>query len=259
MSGRLWLYLGLGVAAYALFLLINLPAAWLSWAAARASGGTVAIAAPSGTVWRGSGQLHIGAAPPLGNVEWRINPFWLVTGRLHAELRAGGPGTEAHAALDVGRDSVVIEQMKAAFPVQLASLVYAPAAFFGPTGRLQMSAERLELNRSGLNGDAHVLWQGAGGQFAGATNLGDYRVELQGRGETANIRLTTLRGDLELTGNGQWRVTGDGELRFNGSARPTADHARLEPLLNAVGRDLGSGRRTLSFTSRAPLIRSLGL
>jgi len=256
---RAWLYVALGVLSYVLFLLVGLPAAWMSWAVARASAGAVTIASPTGSFWRGHGQLHAGTTQSLGRLEWRIHPLSLVTGHIGIGLNAAGPGTEARAELNVGRHRMVIEELQAAVPAQLAGAVYAPAAFFLPTGQLRLSTARLELSPAGLNGDAQVLWNGAGGRFTGGTSLGDYRIDLQGQGQTANIRLSTVRGSLELTGTGQWRVLGDGELRFNGSARATADAAQLEPLLAALGRDQGGGRRALSFTSRVPLVQMLGL
>lgn len=258
-AGRTWLYLTFGLLSYLVFLLATLPAAWLSWAVARVSNGAVAITAPSGTFWRGHGELQAGASQSLGRLEWSVNPLWLVTGQLRVGLRAGGPGTEAHADLHVRPySSFVIEELQATFPAQLTSLVYGPAAFFTPTGKLRLTTARLELSRTGLNGDAQVLWQGAGGRFTGNTSLGDYQIDLEGKGETANIRLSTVRGDLELTGGGQWRTTGDGDLRFSGIARPRSDPAQLEPLLAALGRDQGGGRRALSFSSRVPLVQLLG-
>jgi len=259
-GSRLSLYIGLGVVSYLLFLVMFLPASWLAWGATRISQGTVHIGAPRGTVWSGSGDLQMhGAtgAQSLGDLHWRVNPLWLVLGRLNVKLR--GLGTpDGEAELQVARNSMQVESLRASLPVQLAGLVYAPASFFAPTGQLQLAVPRLQLDAKGLHGTGEVFWRGAGNRFSGNTALGDYRIEIDGRGETAAIKLSTVNGRLELAGTGQWRVVGDGEIRFNGHAAPKSDAAQLEPLLNALGRDQGGGRRPIRFVSRVPLVQALG-
>ena len=49
----------LGIGAYLVFLLANLPAAWLGFALERSSRGALALGEPSGTVWRGRGLLAL--------------------------------------------------------------------------------------------------------------------------------------------------------------------------------------------------------
>lgn len=253
--------MGLGFLSYVVFLVAFLPAGWLAWGATTLSQGTVHIGTPQGTVWSGRGELQIhGAlgAQSLGDLRWRVNPLWLPLGRLQVKLRGLGSG-DGEAELQVGGEHMRIESLRATLPVQIAGLVYAPASFFAPTGQLQLDVPQLEVNASGLHGNATVLWRGAGGRFTGDTSLGDYRIEIDGRGETAAITLSTVSGRLELAGTGQWRVAGDGNLRFTGHAVARSDAAQLEPLLNALGRDQGGGRRPITFASRVPLVELLGL
>jgi len=257
---QLWLYVGIALVSYLLFLVVFLPASWLAWGAARFSQGAVHIGAPQGTVWSGNGDLQLhGAtgAQSLGDLHWRVNPLWLALGRLNVKLSGFG-ASDGQAELQVARNRMQVESLRASVPVQLAALVYAPAGFFAPTGQLQLDVPRLEINASGLHGNGEVVWRGAGNRFSGNTALGDYRIELDGRGETAAIKLSTVNGRLELAGTGQWRVVGDGEIRFNGHAAPKSDAAQLEPLLNALGHDQGGGRRPIRFVSRVPLLQVLG-
>lgn len=259
-SPRLWLYVGLGLLSYLFFLVVFLPASWLAWGATRLSHDAVQIATPQGTVWNGRGQLQVhGAlgAQSLGDLQWRVNPLWLAFGRLQVKLRGLG-ASDGEAELEVARKHMRVESLRTTLPVQLAGLIYAPAGFFAPTGQLQFAVPQLEIDASGMRGNAEVFWRGAGGRFTGDTSLGDYRIELEGRGETAALKLSTVNGRLELAGTGQWRVVGDGEIRFNGHAVPKSDAAQLEPLLTALGRDQGGGRRTLRFVSRVPLVQLLG-
>ncbi|HEY8553652.1 MAG TPA: type II secretion system protein N [Burkholderiales bacterium] len=257
-------YVALGIALYAAFLIATAPASWLAEAVARLTDGRITFSAPSGTLWRGSAELHAGSGAAgirhLGRLHWRINPWWLFLGRAHARVELAGTMAQGSAALRVapGR-RIAVENLSAALPADIAALVYAPAAFFEPRGTIALRAPSVVLSASGLWTDLEVQWQNAGGRFTGPASLGDYRVSVAGEGQTAAIRLDTLRGDLDLAGQGQWNVTGDGMLRFNGTATPRGDAARLEPLLRPLGRDLGDGRRQIRFTTRLPLIEQLGL
>ncbi len=154
---------------------------------------------------------------------------------------------------------LTVEDLSATLPVNIAGLFYAPALFFAPTGTLELRSERLSLARDALAGEVRAQWRGAGGRFTGSKSLGDYRIDLNGEGERASLRLSTVSGDLNLSGRGEWRVSGNGELRFTGAAQPQGDAARLEPLLRAIGPDRGGGRRDLRFNTQMPLARLLGL
>ena len=257
---RLWLYALVGLVTYLLSLIVFLPASWIAWLAHRASQGTVVLASPDGTWWRGEGDLivrgHAGSQS-LGAVGWRVNPLPLFLGQLAVGVRGLGDA-DGRASVRLGFNSIEVNEMRAVLPVQLAGLIYAPANFFAPTGQLQVMTQQFRVDAGGLHGTADVLWRGAGGRFTGAEALGDYRFAVEGRGEQAQLNLRTERGQLELAGSGQWRVKGDGHIQFNGYAQARSNAAELQPLLNAIGRDQGGGRRRIAFVSRAPLLKLLG-
>jgi ABC-type cobalt transport system substrate-binding protein len=85
--------------------------------------------------------------------------------------------------------------------------------------------------------------------------LGDYRLEITGAEKNANLKLTTLRGDLEFTGQGQWQPQ-SGQVQINGSALPRARAGELESLLGMIGADQGSGKRALTINTRLPPVFS---
>lgn len=260
--GRTAAYLVLGLVFYLVFLLATAPAIWVAEAAARYSNGAVMLANPHGTFWSGSGELYAGGPATgvrsLGRLQWQVNPLWLFAARAQLAVQLDGSAARGKAAIRLGPHYLNVQAFNASLPAHLAALVYPPAAFFAPTGTIQIDAPNIELSRAGLVTEAEAQWQSAGGRFTGPEGLGDYRINVTGRGELATFRVTTLRGILELTGEGQWRVTGDGELRFNGIATPKGDAAQLEPLLRALGRDLGGGRRELRFNARVPLLQQMG-
>lgn len=252
----------LGVALYLVFLLATAPAVWVAETAARVSNGAVTLTNPRGTFWGGSAELHAGGPATgvrhLGTLRWRVNPLWLFVGRAQLALQLDGTAARGQADLRLGRQHLYVQDFAATLPAQLVALVYPPAAFFAPTGTIALQAPSIDVSDAGIVAVATAQWQGAGGRFTGAAGLGDYRFELTGRGELATIRLSTLRGSLNLSGEGQWRVTGDGDLQFVGAAQPNGDAAPLEPLLRSLGRDLGGGKREIRFNGRFPILRQLG-
>jgi general secretion pathway protein N len=256
-------YILLGLLIYLLFLIATLPAPWLAEeAATRLSNGLITLAGTRGTLWSGSGELYAGGPATgvrqLGTITWRINPLGLFIGRVQLSLKLDGPNARGQAHLGVGRKAIHAEDLSATLAAPLIALVYAPAAFFAPTGTIDVKAPNIDLSSAGLVTSVEAQWQGAGGRFTGTTALGDYRLELTGRGDMTAIRITTLQGRLDVTGEGQWRVTGEGDLQFTGNATPRSDAEQLEPLLKAIGPDLGGGRREIRINTRVPLVKQLG-
>ena len=73
--------------------------------------------------------------------------------------------------------------------------------------------------------------------------LGSYRLDIQG-GDSPRLQLSTLSGDLQLSGLGQWV---DSRLHFNGEASASPEReAALSNLLNILGRRQGA-RSIITF------------
>lgn len=259
---RLAAFAALGIVFYVAFLIATAPAVWVAEGARRFTGGAVVLAEPSGTVWRGTGELHAGHSAsgvrPIGTVRWRLSPWWLFAGAAQLDLALQGSAARAEGTVRVAPDYLRVRRLSAAVPASFASLLYGPIAFFEPTGTLEVRTQSIELTADGLTTTVEVQWQGAGGRFTEPTGIGDYRLELNGTGDTARLRLTTLSGELQLAGEGEWRVTGNGAFHFRGSATPQGDATDLEPLLRALGPDLGNGRRAIRLNARLPLVELLG-
>lgn len=255
-------YLILGALLYVAFLLATAPAMWLAEAAGRFTNGIVSLTNPQGTLWYGRAELYAGGRAlgrrHLGTLQWRFNPLWLLLGRANLDLDLNGAQARVRGTIRTGWRYLHASELLVTAPAHLVALFYPAAAFFAPTGTIELRAPNVELSHDGLTTDADVRWQGAGGRFTGASPLGDYRIELHGQGELAKIRLTTLAGRLTLNGEGEWHVTGNGEMRFVGTAAPNGDREQLEPLLRQLGRDLGGGRRELRFNAQLPIVREMG-
>ncbi|HET7766632.1 MAG TPA: type II secretion system protein N [Burkholderiales bacterium] len=222
----------LGVAAYLVFLVANLPAAWFGVALERASGGAVALGDARGTVWKGRGSLAVrsaGSFRAVADVEWRCNPLSVFTGRLAVTLSGAAPGVTLKANLGLGLRSVRLEKVDASVPAALVEPAFPAAALVKPDGRVRVSADSFEIGPASVRGAATVEWVDAG--MSGIARIGDYRLQITGSGDSAALRLATLRGDLRLNGNGEWRAARPRQVQMRGVAEMTPERKELEPLL----------------------------
>ena len=188
----------------------------------------------------------------FGRAEWRINPLWLFVARLQAQVSATGHASELAATLAVTPRAIVLEQARASASAKLASKLYSPAGLLAPEGRLRLLTEKLSLRQDGLQGDAQLFWEQAASGVSEVKPLGDYRVDLTGVGATASMKLSTLRGPLELVGQGHWQVTGSGAFQLSGFARAQARRDELQPLLALMGREQ-NGRFPFRLNARLQL------
>lgn len=255
---RRWLrYFAVGLLSYAVFLVVLLPAGWVSWGIARLSNGMVLLDDGRGTIWHGSGQLFVsdgkGDAQDLGRAEWRIKPLYVLLLRGQALLHASGPHSDIFATLRVTPWGLSLNETRLSASAQLASAFYAPASLFAPQGLLRLRTNRLAFDRSGLHGTAEIYWDNAGSTLSNVQPLGNYRLDLSGNGKDATLQLSTVEGALDLSGQGRWQLFGDGQLQLAGVAQAKQQLAELQPLLRLMGRDLGGGRTAFSVRTRLVL------
>ena len=226
----------LGAAAYLVFLLVNVPAAWLVFALERSSRGALALGDSAGTLWKGSGVLALrsgGAFRGVADLEWSCNPLSLLTGRLGVALSGAAPETRLRASVSLGPGSVRFQNVEANAPASVIESALPAAAFVKPDGRLRVLADSVEIGPAGVSGAATVEWLEAG--MSGLSRLGDYRLQVTGNGERAELKLATLRGDLRLTGAGEWRAAQPRVVQLRGTVEASAERKDLEPLLQTLG------------------------
>jgi general secretion pathway protein N len=226
----------LGVGAYLVFLLANLPAAWLGFALDRSSRGALALGEPAGTVWKGRGLLALrsgGALRGIADIEWRCNPLSVLTGRLSIALSGAAPGARLRASVSLGAGSVRFQNVEADAPAALLEPAVPAVAFAKPDGRLRVLADSVEIGGARIVGAASVEWVEAG--VLQVQRLGDYRLQITGSGERAVIKLATLRGDLRLSGEGEWRAAQPHVVQLRGIAEAPAERKDLEPLMQLLG------------------------
>jgi len=234
----------LGAVAYFVFLVANLPASWFGYALERSSGGAVALGDPRGTVWKGRGTLAVRSRDEyrgVADIEWRCNLLAVFTGRLSMALSGMALGANLRGNLSLGLRSVRLQNVEASVPVALIGPAVPIAAIAKPEGRLRVVADSLEIGPASVRGAATVEWAEAG--LSGVARVGDYRLQITGSGESATVRLSTLRGDLRVNGNGEWRAAQPRVVQMRGVAEISPGRTDLEPLLQLVaGQGSGTSR-----------------
>jgi hypothetical protein len=251
---RWLLYVIFGLVFYLLFLIIEIPASWFAWGLNRYTQGTIRLDPIAGSLWSGSGRLVVyypqTTPHDFGQTEWRINPLWLFAGRVQLSLQDNRQDRQIKTTLGVARNSFMLMDTDTELPAPFIARIYPPLSLISPQGKVRISAAELVLAPETVKGAAAVEWLNAGSSLSSVQPLGDYRLDIMGAGGNADLKLTTMRGDLGLTGQGQWQPA-EGQFRLTGSAQPSARAAELEPLLKLMGDDQGSGHR--SFTLNVPL------
>ena len=105
--------------------------------------------------------------------------------------------------------------------------------------------ERLGLQwaegRLQVQGQVELQAQGMSSRLSTLKPMGSYHLQLRGTDEgspTPELKLSTLQGPLQLTGQGQWVGA---RLRFTGEARADeGSESALSNLLNIIGRRQGA-------------------
>ena len=118
---KLWGLLGLVL--FALFALLQMPAAWVVEKYAPQS---PYIQHVSGNLWQGSAiwQIPISATPLTGAAEWSWQPWQLLLGKLGAEVDMSTGQTRLNGQVKIGRSSWQINDMSGKIaPETLANVV----------------------------------------------------------------------------------------------------------------------------------------
>lgn len=246
-------YVAAGLCGYALFLLITLPAYWADWLASRASHNAVRIQQPEGTLWGGRGNLVIqsaGQEQMQTRIVWELQTLRLFTGKLQVRLRSLDNNPALNATIRAGYHHLSIHDVEATLPVSVLSAFNPAIDLVAPSGRLQITAQQATLTPAGLEGAVQLTWLGAGARMGGLSEAGDYRLAVNGRGATAELRIETLRGDIGVTAQGEWQTQGEGLVRLTGNVTPGSREQSLRPLLTMLNVQNNNGQYSWTLNSR---------
>lgn len=244
-----WAWAALGAVAGLLLALVAFaPAQWVATRVAAATAGRVLLPDARGTVWNGSAQLVLTAGPVSSDatalpsrVEWRLRPAWaglrLV---LHTDCCTPAPLAVVWRK-GWARTTLEVADGQSQWPAALLAGLGTPWNTLQFEGELALSTQALSLEwtegRVSVAGRAELLAQRMSSRLSTLRPMGSYRLVLSG-GAVPALQLSTIEGDLQLSGSGQWIGS---RLRFNGEASAAAEReAALANLLNIIGRRNGA-------------------
>jgi general secretion pathway protein N len=245
-----WSWAGAGLFCGALVVtVVSAPAQWLVKSVNAITRGSVLMSDGAGTVWAGSAQVALtggagsrDAVRLPGRVQWTIGLGW---GHLKAGLSAtccaAAPVQMQVAPLSLltfwNGWSLQVQAHQSVWPAAVLAGLGTPWNTVQAEGNLALSTPGFTVNatldRVTLAGEIALEAQDMRSRLSTLRPLGTYRINVTG-GDQPALALTTLKGDLQLSGQGSWNA---GRLRFEGEARAETAHAQeLSNLLNILGR-----------------------
>ncbi len=246
-SPRAWSLAG-AILGGLLTLVLTAPAHWLAAGLERASQGQLQLLEPRGTLWTGSARLVLsggaGSRDQLAlpsRIQWQLRPHWRGAQiQLTAACCTPQP-LQAHLLLRWQGLEAQFPDQQSQWPAALLSGLGTPWNTAQIQGQLLLRTQGLRLQR--LAGRWHSQGQiqldalGLSSRLSTLRPMGSYRLVIEG-GDVPQVTLSTLEGDLRLSGSGQWV---DQRLRFRGEATATPEReAVLANFLNIIGRRSGS-------------------
>jgi hypothetical protein len=244
-----WLGYGLlGLVAYVVFLLSQLPATLLMDSIAQRVPG-FAVQDIRGSVFNGAAQGVRLRGAPIESLSWQWRFLPLFLGRVEYQIGMVDPELRVSGNVAVGLDRQLrITDLTGSLPLAklMALLGYAPLAI---SGQVHIDAASLHLVATGLpraaTGALRLL--GTRITLGRPLELGDFSAEFSTRDQDIVGNVKDQGGPLELTG--ALTLTPDGRYRFNGQVgiREQSNH-ELGQALSILGRPGADGKWKLNFT-----------
>lgn len=232
------------LAATALYLA---PAEWLASVVAHATHNRVVLAEATGSLWRGRATVVLspGEGAAIARVSlpesltWRLSPGRLLIGTIDVTLSHPSALLQPLHLRANFSGRVIMDGTTVRLPAGLLVGLGAPFNTIKPGGLISLNWQRLEFGGGRLQGDLVGEWQFASSTLTPVAPFGHYRLLAEGGFPNTRLKLLTLSGPLELTGNGT--IDEASRLRFSGRARamPGADaqtKAQLAGLVSLLGR-----------------------
>ena len=241
-----------GSLLYLLFLVVQMPAAWLI--ARLPADGALQLGQSSGTPWQGTVRQVAWRVDnerlELGGLAWNWIPGELLHGRLGFNFELGKVPGKLKGIFLVGRDGRHVKAVQGRLDAAVLGFAARPLSLLQPQGSLALDIPDLHWAEKRILGEARVDWQGARSGLVAAP-LGDYRFELRAEpdGRSARVTLHTLQGALAMSGEGEYSP-GKG---FAGKLflQPPQDERRrlYTPALDLLGRPDASGAWVLNLAT----------
>ena len=246
---RIASFTALGLAAYSIFLLTKIPAAYVGAQMQSALPGRIEVTDAAGTLWHGKARVSFAASRnrvTLDAVDWDFVPSRLFTGEVAFDARARGPGLQGAAQVAHGFTGWRVRALKADGDAAGLAIVVPILAAWRPAGPVAISAPEVAIRGREVKGSVELVWRDASTALSAVRPLGSYSATWRADSDPGTIEVTSLKGPLRVTGKGT--TSPSTGFRFSGEARAEGEAAKaLEPLLDLIGPRRADGARALEL------------
>lgn len=216
-------------------LLVEPPAAWLAWVAARASHAALQLSDVEGGLCSGAARVawrrvQAGDAD-LGRWQWHchldgVHPEW----RLDS---LEGPWSGG-LSVQPGLGSVALGDLALRIDAARLPPGLGPWDLIHPGGMVALQAQSLQLTAAGLSGNGTLAWRDARSPLVSLSPFGSWHADWTLRDSQGEYTLVSERGPLHLEGRGHLAAGAAPSLQGRAWADPD-QAAALEPLLRLFG------------------------
>lgn len=231
--------------AFCVTLIVQAPAALLGTWVKQSSHGSIELADSSGTIWRGSAtpmlSLKSNTSFPLERIGWSISFFSIFTGKIKVQLRVNATPQRLPSEVYFSARQVELRNIALELPATVLGEFNPLLQGMGLQGQVQMSTEDLVIQHNGTtSGKIVANWLMAGSALSPVNPFGSYRFDLTGLGGRIQIRLSTISGDLQLNGQGEWLTSN--RLSFQSTAKAIGTNKDvLAEMLRHLGPEIEPG------------------
>jgi general secretion pathway protein N len=230
----------LALLAFAVMLVIKLPA---SWVVARLPP-TIQCAPVSGTLWNGSCGSVVANGMPVGRLNWKLHPLRLFSGKLaaHVDLQRADAFVRGDVESSFDQSEVTLRDVDAALPIDPSIARQFPPNLRGKgTAKLQM----LQMEKGIITA---VRGRVEGRDLVQQYPLGSFAVTFPGNEGEPVGQIESLGGPMDVEGT--LRLTREPGFAVEGTVASGADiHPELARQLEYLGSPDERGRRPFSVAA----------
>jgi general secretion pathway protein N len=205
-----------------------------------------------GTAWKGLAQDVKINDFDLGEVQWHIQPLYLLLGRLQTSVLFNGTLLRGHGDLILKPDEFGVGNTAVTGEAQLLT-PYIAAYGTSVQGSFKLDFETVRANAEGLQAlEGRLAWQNAQFTSPTALDLGQVDIVFKQRGDVATATMTNDGNTLTLNGQAElkpgWRYSAQLRITPTGSTSE-----ELTNTLNLLGRPDAQGAVMLNHNGSVPI------
>ena len=222
------------VGAYLVFLIITAPAA-LAFDTLRARLAPLNLSDVSGTLWSGQAGTLSFAALHLTNLDWSVNPFGLLLGRIESRVTLNDGALHGKATL--GRTlggTMYLTDLDADAELQALQSSGLLKIMVPVNGQAQFALRKLRYTDGKLTAIEGTIDIKQAATLVPQLALGDFQLQLET--QQAGIKATLSDRGGALRANGVAMISPDGSYQFTGTFSPRdPNQTNLQQYLRMLG------------------------